>query len=64
MSQDRYIRKPEAAAITGLSEVTLWRLEKAGKFPRRRQLSKNSVGYLLSEVVAWMETRPTAGEAA
>ena len=57
---DRYIRKPEAASITGLSEVTLWRLEKKGDFPKRRQLSSNSVGYLLSEVNAWMESRPVS----
>ncbi len=60
MQNDRYIRKPEAARITGLSEVTLWRLEREGKFCQRRQLSKNSVGYLLSEVNAWMEARPVS----
>lgn len=62
--ENRYIRKPEAAAITGLSEVTLWRLEKKGDFPKRRQLTPHSVGYLLSEVLAWMDARPNADEAA
>ena len=57
--ENRIIRKPEAASMTGLSEVTLWRLEKEGKFPKRRQLSSSrTVGYLLSEVLTWMEALP------
>ncbi len=61
---NRFIRKPEAASMTGLSEVTLWRLEKRGEFPKRRQLTPHTVGYLLSEVLAWMEARPTVDEVA
>ena len=29
------IRKPDVEEITGYSSTTIWRLEKAGKFPRR-----------------------------
>ncbi|MDY0384636.1 helix-turn-helix transcriptional regulator [Trichlorobacter sp.] len=43
-----------------LSDTTIWRLEKAGKFPKRRQLSPGRVGWLASEVDAWIESRETA----
>jgi prophage regulatory protein len=56
----RFIRRPEAAQITGLSVSTLWRMEVAGKFPARRQLNANSVGWLESEVLEWVESRAQA----
>ena len=61
MMTDKFLRKPQVSEITGLSPVTLWRLEREGRFPRRRQLSKNSVGYFESEVVDWMESRKPSG---
>jgi len=56
---DKFISKAQAAEQCGLSCVTLWRLERDGKFPARRQISPNRVAYLESEVVAWMESRTT-----
>jgi len=35
--QDRILRKSELLKLVPLSEVTIWRMEKAGKFPRRLQ---------------------------
>ena len=58
---DRIIPKSETSKITGLSEVTIWRLENQGKFPKRRQLSANRVGHLLSEVLRWVKSRPAIG---
>jgi prophage regulatory protein len=55
--EDRYIREAECHRISGLSRVTRWRLERAGKFPERRQLSDNAIGWLLSEVMAWRDAR-------
>jgi predicted DNA-binding transcriptional regulator AlpA len=43
--------------LTGLSRTTLWRLEKAGDFPQRIQISKRRVGWLGHEVNKWTETR-------
>ena len=54
---DRVIRSREIVAITGLSATTIWRREKAGDFPRRRQISPGAVGWLASEVQAWLEGR-------
>lgn len=62
---DRIVREPECAELTGLSRVTRWRMERAGQFPQRRQISPNSVGWLHSEVMAWLESRqPVSADAA
>lgn len=51
---DRIIRKPELLGKIGLSDVTIWRLEKLGKFPRRIRLGGNSVGWFLGEIDGWL----------
>ena len=43
--EDRFLREPEVHRLTGLSRTTRWRLERAGKFPRRRRISENAVAY-------------------
>lgn len=53
----RIIRKPELFARVGLSDATIWRLEKSGKFPRRVKLGGNSVGWLSDEFDAWLNAR-------
>jgi len=45
---------------TGLSRTTLWRLERAGQFPPRRQISANAVGWIRSEVEDWIAARSPA----
>jgi prophage regulatory protein len=57
---DRFIRQHELESLTALNRVTLWRLERAGRFPRRRKISGKCVGWLLSEVTAWMRSREAA----
>jgi prophage regulatory protein len=52
------IRFPELRRRVALSRSTIWRLEAAGRFPRRRRLSERSVGWILSEVEAWLGARP------
>jgi prophage regulatory protein len=59
MEPDVYIRENECRQRSGLSRTTRWRLERAGRFPKRRQLSDNSIGWLLSEVIEWQKNRPT-----
>lgn len=51
-----YSRK-DVLAIIPLSATTIWRLEKAGKFPNRRQISPGKVGYLASEIDEWAASR-------
>jgi len=45
---------------TGLSRMTIYRLELAGKFPSRRRLAENSVAWLESDVAQWIDSRPVA----
>ena len=44
--------------VTGLSRPTVWREEKAGRFPARVQLTGNRVGWHGREVKQWIESRP------
>ena len=62
--EDRIIREPECAAITGLSRTRRWELEHSGDFPRRKKLSERASGYLLSEIQAWIRARPCVPRAA
>jgi prophage regulatory protein len=55
-SDDRLIRDAECERLSGLSRTTRWRLERRGRFPRRRQISDNAVGWLLSEILAWRKS--------
>jgi len=58
-----YLRKTLLQKIP-LSDVTIWRMEKAGQFPKRRQISPGRVGWLASEVEAWIESRGLADNTA
>ncbi len=60
---DRFMREGEVNRRTGLSRTTRWRMEKTGDFPKRRQLSPNSVGWLEREINDWMLARIEAGAA-
>ena len=56
-SFDRFMQRSEVINTTGLSDTTLWREYRAGRFPKPIQLTKNRVGWLESEVRAWMAAR-------
>ena len=57
---NRIIRKPELLAQLGVTHTTVWRWEKAGKFPKRLRLGKNACGWLKSEVEAWIQAKADA----
>ena len=46
----KLLRIRQVIQITGLSRMTIYRLELAGTFPKRRQLSENSVGWLEADI--------------
>jgi prophage regulatory protein len=54
----KFLRIRQVMQLTGLSRMTIYRLELAGEFPKRRQLSKNSVAWLDTDVAQWAESRP------
>ena len=60
MPRDKFLRKPDVRKITNLSDATIYRLEKEGKFPARRIIGKRAVGWLESEVIEWLESRSSS----
>jgi prophage regulatory protein len=56
----KFLRIRQVMQLTGLSRMTIYRLELSGSFPKRRQLSANSVAWLESDITAWAESRPVA----
>lgn len=67
-TMEKILRESQVLELVGLSKSTLWRLEQLGAFPRRRRLGSRSVGWLMSEVMEWIASRPQttdreAGEA-
>ena len=54
---EQIIRKPELFSKLNLSDATIWRLEKAGKFPRRIKLGGNSVGWFSTEIEMWLSKK-------
>lgn len=54
---DRIVREAECRRITGLARTTRWKLERSGLFPTRRRLAGNSVGWLESDLAAWLQSR-------
>ena len=57
MSRTRLINEKEVLALIDLSRSTLWRLERAGQFPSRLQVSTRAVRWNLAEVLEWIESR-------
>ena len=53
----KFIRLKELIVKTGLSRVTIWRLERAGLFPQRRRIGRAAIAWLEDEVEEWMKSR-------
>lgn len=43
---------------TKLARSTIFKLEKAGQFPKRRRYGSRTIRWLESEVDEWIESRP------
>jgi prophage regulatory protein len=55
---DRLIRLPTVCELTALGKSSVYSIP---DFPKRVTLSRRAVGWRLSEVLAWIESRVTAG---
>jgi len=55
---DRLIRLHEVCALAGVGKTSIYSIE---DFPKRVQLSRRAVGWRLSEVQSWIESRSTVG---
>ncbi len=56
-SEDRIMRIQEIIEITGVSRSTIWRMERRGEFPSRVPLGASSIGWLKSEINAWIKNK-------
>lgn len=64
MYGERLIVKAELLVLIPYTIQHIYRLEKAGRFPRRVRVGANRVAWVLSEVEAWMAHRISAREGA
>lgn len=48
------MKRSEVVKFVGLCYTTIYNLEKVGKFPARRQMAAGRVGWIRSEVEAWV----------
>jgi prophage regulatory protein len=53
------LRTKQVTMLTGLSRMTIYRMERDGLFPARRKLGKNSVGWLGDDISEWIRSRPS-----
>ncbi len=51
----RLLRLPEILRRVPYSEAHIWRLEQAGKFPRRAHLGANGVAWVDAEINDWVD---------
>ena len=61
-NHERLIRKPELFGLIGVSETTIWRWERDGKFPKRIDLGAKNVAWLASEINDWIAEKAAARE--
>ena len=54
----KILKAKEVITMTGLSRVTIWRMERKGDFPRRIQITEHRVGWFEHEIIEWLESRP------
>ena len=53
----KLIRRPAVQEKTGLSRSTIYEKMKSGSFPRPIKLGPRAVGWVETEVDAWLEDR-------
>ena len=62
MIMHRIVTRKELREMVPYTPQHILRLEKQGKFPKRLQVGDNRVGWLLSEVQAWIAERAARRE--
>ena len=54
---DRIVLKPQIAEIVGMSLPTVWREQRAGRFPKFDRISAGRVGLRQSVLTEWLNGR-------
>jgi prophage regulatory protein len=53
----QFIRPRQVLEMIGVSRTTLWRMVRAGTFPRPVRITERNCGFVLDTVEAWMKAR-------
>ena len=59
----KIMRLPEVIQMTGLSRSTIYLRMAKGSFPQTISLGERAVGWLLSDIEAWLDARVVASKA-
>ncbi len=62
--RETILRRPEVQARTGLGRSTIYAKMADGTFPKPVKLGPKSVGWMESEIAAWLEGRRAERDAA
>lgn len=54
----QFLSMKQVCALTGYSRTHIYRLERAGTFPRRRKMGLSKIGFLKVEFEGWVRSRP------
>ena len=57
---DKILRRAEVIERVGLSYSTIFNMIKAGTFPKPRRVGRQAIGWLESEITAWIQNLPEA----
>lgn len=57
ITKGRILRLPEVKKLTGLSRSSIYAYIQKGLFPQCVNLGARSVGWLETEIIAWIENR-------
>ena len=58
---DRIVSAKERRQLVPYSDMHIWRLEQAGRFPKRIKLGENGrIGWLYSEIQEWISAKAAA----
>ena len=52
---DGLMRLPELLRVTGVHSVTVWRMQKAGTFPKCVHLGRRAIAWRRSEIAEWLK---------
>ena len=56
-TSDKIITAPERRELVPFSDMHIWRMEKAGAFPKRIKLGPNRIGWSVNEINDWIASR-------
>ena len=58
---ERFVRLPELMNVVGLRRSSIYSRVRTGQFPAPKKITKHAVGWLESEINAWIEQRCLGG---